>query len=119
MSGTSLVIIDPDLPRNQIMAEKLADDYKVFFAASTEKGLDLIRKNNAKVVVLEIDSIKEYIDYIRKINQLFFKIKIVIVSDNIEKNVLNKLKLLGIKNYFLKTHNSMEYIIEKIKKLNT
>ena len=118
MSGIPLVIIDPDLLRNQMMAEKLADDYKVFFATSIEKGLDLIKKNNAKVVILEIDSIKEYIDCIRKINQLFFKIKIIIISNTIEKNIFHKLKVLGIKNYFLKKHNSIEYIIEKIKKLN-
>jgi DNA-binding NarL/FixJ family response regulator len=114
MPERSLVIIDPDLPRNQIMAEKLADDYKVFFAATTDKGLELIKKNDAKLVILEIDSIKEHLDYIRKINKLFFNIKVIVVSNNIEKQTLEKLRVLGVKNYFLKTHNSMEYIIEKI-----
>ena len=117
MSGTPLVIIDPDLPRNKIMEERLADTYKVFFATTTEKGLDLIKKHDAKIIILEIDFIKEYLDYIRKINKLFSKIKIIVVSNRIDKNILEILKVLGVKNYFLKTHNSIEYIVEKIKKL--
>jgi len=115
MSGTALVIIDPDFPRNKIMEKRLADEFNVFFASNIDKGTDLLKKHKAKILILEIESIKEYLEYIRKINQLFLDIKIIVISSSFEKASLEKLKVLGLKNYFLKTQNSLDYIIEKIK----
>lgn len=113
MSKPTILVLDDEIPRIEILQKKLGEDFKVFFTDDLEKALEILQKNNIKLLLTEI-TFPDFDTWLAKV--ALFNIPVYIVTESSDNVILNKLKQSAlVQACFLKKYNNIDYIVKKIK----
>ena len=89
MSKPTILVLDDEIPRIDILTKKLGDDFKIFSTADLDKALEILQKNKIDLLLTEI-TFPDFDKWLAKV--ALFNIPVYIVTETSDSKILNTLK---------------------------
>lgn len=117
-----IILVEDEKILANLLEKKLKEEgYEVLVAFDGKSGLDIIRKENPNLVLLDIVmpvmggfEVMEEMNKDGEIN--LKKIPVIIISNSGQPVEINRALQLGIKDYLIKTEFDPKEVIEKVKR---
>lgn len=113
-----LIVEDEEMLAEMYEEKFLEEDFEVEVARSAEQGLELLKRTNPDIVLLDILLPKgNGIYFLRKMKDTDLALTPVIAFSNYnEPETKHQAKDLGVEEYLLKTDYTPDQIVDKVKK---
>lgn len=114
-----ILLIEDEKMLSEMYAEKLSQSgYEVFSASSAEEGLELLKKEEPNLILLDILlPRKNGISFLKDKKNMEEKnsIPVVAFSNYNEPKAKSEARKLGVKDYLIKTDYTPQKIVDKVK----
>lgn len=118
MEKKKILIVEDDNFVAEVYFAKLTEmGYETILAQNGQEGLDALKKNKIDLVLLDIlmpvmDGM-EMLEEVKK-NDEWKNIPVILLTNVGEKESIQKVREMGVKNYLIKSHFTPAEVIEKI-----
>jgi two-component system, chemotaxis family, response regulator WspR len=118
MEKKKILIVEDDNFVAEVYLAKLSEmKYEPILAQNGEEGLAALRKNKIDMILLDIlmpvMSGMEMLEEIKK-NKEWENIPVILLTNVGEKESIQKVREMGVKNYLIKSHFTPAEVVEKI-----
>jgi len=118
MENKKILIVEDDNFVAEVYFAKLTEmGYVAILAQNGEEGIAALKKDKIDMILLDIlmpiMSGMEMLEEIKK-NKEWEKIPVILLTNVGEKESIQKVRELGVKNYLIKSHFTPAEVVEKI-----
>lgn len=118
MSKKKILIVEDDNFVAEVYSTKLLEmGHEVIIAQNGEEGLNALKENTPDMILLDIIMPVmggiEMLEELKK-NEEWKKIPVILLTNVGEKDSIQKVQSLGVKDYLIKSHFTPAEVIEKI-----
>jgi DNA-binding response OmpR family regulator len=118
MEKKKILIVEDDNFVAEVYLAKLTEmGYEAILAQNGEEGLAALKKDKIDMILLDIlmpiMSGMEMLEEIKK-NEEWKNIPVILLTNVGEKESIQKVREMGVKNYLIKSHFTPAEVIEKI-----
>ena len=118
MEKKNILIVEDDNFVAEVYLAKLTEmGYEAILAQNGEEGLVALKKDKIDMILLDIlmpiMSGMEMLEEIKK-NEEWKNIPVILLTNVGEKESIQKVREMGVKNYLIKSHFTPAEVIEKI-----
>jgi len=118
MEKKKILIVEDDNFVAEVYFAKLSEmGYEPILAQNGEEGLVALKKNKIEMILLDIlmpvMSGMEMLEEIKK-NKEWENIPVILLTNVGEKESIQKVRDMGVKNYLIKSHFTPAEVVEKI-----
>jgi len=118
MDRKKILIVEDDNFVTEVYSAKLTEmGYETVLAQNGEKGLEILRNDKVDMILLDIlmpvMNGVEMLEEIKK-NEEWKHIPVILLTNVGEKESIQKVRDMGVKNYLIKSHFTPAEVIEKI-----
>ena len=118
MEKKNILIVEDDNFVAEVYLAKLTEmGYEAILAQNGEEGLAALKKDKIDMILLDIlmpiMSGMEMLEEIKK-NEEWKNIPVILLTNVGEKESIQKVREMGVKNYLIKSHFTPAEVIEKI-----